>query len=389
MTRIALFTDSDVFAGTERHILDLAVALLRARQAVSVYCPTPSPLAERLMAAGVPVVDVQKRGRFDWKAVAILRTALRDGRLDVIHAHNGRTAMLAAVAVALAGTGRWVMTQHFLHPARGARRGVKRIISAAAHGWMNRRVARVIAISEAVKQAILARNDVPPERVIVVPNGLSIEPLDDAEPVAALRERLGLPVGVPLVACVARLAPEKDIKTLVAAMASVTARLPEAICAIAGEGTERAALERQISQLGLGRNVKLLGYRTDARDLICAADLFVLPSLAEPFGLVLLEAMAMGKPVVATRAGGPCEIVCENETGLLTPPGDSAAMANAIEQLLSDPHAACEMGRRGRARFVERFTADRMAQAMVDVYRLALNDDSAPAATEDRPAVAV
>jgi glycosyltransferase involved in cell wall biosynthesis len=115
--------------------------------------------------------------------------------------------------------------------------------------------------------------------------------------------------------------------------------------------------------------VRLLGFRTDALSLMWAADIFVLPSLAEPFGLVLLEAMSLGKPVVATSAGGPLEIVLAGETGLLVPPAQPHELALAINQLLADPEKAIEMGRKGLERYKERFTTERMARETVAVYR--------------------
>jgi glycosyltransferase involved in cell wall biosynthesis len=143
---------------------------------------------------------------------------------------------------------------------------------------------------------------------------------------------------------------------------------PQAQCVIAGEGSERARLDAEISRLNMGSKVKLVGFVPDTLSLINASDLFVLPSLAEPFGLVLLEAMALGIPVIATKAGGPVEIIRDGESGLLVPSSDAGALAEAIGKLAGDSGTAKRLGRRGLSRFHERFTADRMVDATLSVY---------------------
>src|SRR5690606_2074327 len=126
-------------------------------------------------------------------------------------------------------------------------------------------------------------------------------------------ERERIAVGRRMVFCASRLEPEKDVLTLIRAMAVVQRAQPGALCCIAGEGSMRVEIEREIARLGVGENVRLLGYRTDVAELMAAADLFVLPCPVEAFGLVLLEAMGAQKAIVATRAGGPVEIVVEGE----------------------------------------------------------------------------
>ena len=366
--RVLLFTDADVFAGTERHMLDLARGLRAAGVSVTLACPSPAALEERAQAENLPTLTIQKRGTVDRETIRILTGLLRSGAADVVHAHNGRTALSAALAVRRAGRGRCVMTQHFLEPNHVTQRGPKAAASKMAHHWVTAQMSAILAISEAVKASLLARGEAPASKITVVPNGIA--PPDAALPggAEAMRRSLGIPSDAPLVVCAARLEPEKDVASLVASMRHVREVLPNAHCLLAGTGTLRADLEEQIRGLGLGDAVHLLGFRPDALALIAAADLFVLPSLAEPFGLAILEAMALGKPVVATRAGGPLEIVVEGETGLLVPPASPPALAEAILGLLSDPAEASRLGANGLARFKACFTADRMAQETAGVY---------------------
>jgi glycosyltransferase involved in cell wall biosynthesis len=246
------------------------------------------------------------------------------------------------------------------------------MVSKAAHHWVDSGVDRFIAISKASAQGMLDRKEVPAEKVKVVLNGMAAPDVASLKNAATLRTEMRTAPHAPLVVCVARLEPEKDITTLLKAMKQVVAAIPAAICWVAGEGSLSGALAAQIEQSGLGKSVKLLGFRDDALSLINAADVFVLPSLAEPFGLVLLEAMALSKPVIATRAGGPMEIVEHEKTGTLVKPADENEMAQAIQRLLGDPALRESMGREGRSRFERRFSAQAMARATVAVYQEAL-----------------
>lgn len=369
--RVVLFTDADVFAGTERHMLDLARGLRAAGAAVTLACPSPSALEDAARKEDLPFLMIQKHGLLDRAAVRTLARLLRSGDVDIIHAHNGRTALAASAAVRRAGRGRCVMTQHFLHPNHATQRGLKAFLSGLAHHWVIKQMSQVVAISEAVRAAMLARREVPDGKITVIPNGIAAPDAGALGAARETRQSLGIAPDAPLVVCAARLEAEKDIASLVSAMSEVKDVLPAARCLIAGDGSLRPALDQQIQRLDLGGVVQLLGFRPDAPALIAAGDLFVLPSLAEPFGLALLEAMALGKPVVATRAGGPMEIVEEGQTGLLVPPSSPDNLAEAIHRLLADPSEGRRLGGNGRARFADRFTSDRMARATLAVYQQA------------------
>jgi glycosyltransferase involved in cell wall biosynthesis len=265
-----------------------------------------------------------------------------------------------------------VATQHFIEPAHVSRHGLHAFVSRVAHHWVNRQMSRFIAISEAAKAAMLARGEGAEDTISVVPNGM---PLADPARFASaekIRAELGIAPGAPLIVSVARLEREKSIETLIAAMRDVVAGEPSAVCVIAGDGAQKAALLSQIAASGLERAVRLIGFRNDALALMHAAAVFVLPSPAEPFGLVLIEAMSVGKPVIATRAGGPLEIVVEGETGLLVAPSAAEEMGRAILSLVRDADLRQRMGVAGHARFLEKFTVERMTRATIAAYERAL-----------------
>ena len=367
--KIGLFTDSDVFAGTERHILDLAVGLRAESCSVEIVCPGRGILAARAMDVGIPVFGVEKGRGIDLPAIRRLSRRLRMKELDLVHAHNGRSALIATAAAAFAGHGQTVITEHFLQPARLRRRGLKKWAGSLFHRWITHRAACIVAISNAVRDGILARGQTESRKVRTIYNGIAdpaINPLLDK---AAVREALGMADRSPLIVTAVRLDLEKSVDVLIRAMVEVANAFPKARCIVAGEGCQRVALERLISGSGLQNVVKLVGFQKDVHSIFKASDVFVLPSPAEPFGLALVEAMALEIPVIAARAGGPAEIVEEGRSGLLVTPSSSGELANTLITVLSEPHLARRIAAGGRQRFAQCFTMQRMARELSDVYQ--------------------
>jgi glycosyltransferase involved in cell wall biosynthesis len=367
--KVLLFTDSDVFAGTEGHMFDLATGLRGACIEVLIGCPVPGALATRAGAVGLEVVPIAKHGLLDWRAVLRVRRICRGRGVDIIHCHNGRTAFLATVATLFASRVRLVVTQHFLTPSRVSRTGLRAMVSNLAHRWVDHRTGHLIAISSAVCRGSIERGEVTAEKITVIRNGVAEPDRATLRPVSTVRKEMGVAAEAPLIVCAARLEPEKDVATLIEAMDSVVGEVPEAVCVIAGDGRLREDLQKRIDGKGLQRSVRLLGFCQDVCSIVNACDLFVLPSFAEPFGLVLVEAMALGRPVIATAAGGPLEIVEDGRTGLLVQPRSAVEMAAAIGRILASPELRKTMGRLGEAKYRAEFTVDRMARETIAVYR--------------------
>ena len=228
----------------------------------------------------------------------------------------------------------------------------------------------IVAVSRDVRQAFLQTYSFPNERIRVILNGIDTErfsPLSgDLE--SARKQTLGL-TGNPLVGTVCRLISYKGIATLLESFLLVLRREPASRLVLAGEGPDRSSFEEQARKLGLGSAVHFLGSRRDVDTIYPLLDVFVLPSYTEGISLTILEAASCQVPIVATNVGGNPEIITHGQTGLLVPPRDANALANAILEQWTTRKAALNMGRAARERVVHDFSLDRMAEEYLTLYR--------------------
>ena len=232
--------------------------------------------------------------------------------------------------------------------------------------WKYRRVDRFLCASDAIRR-MLIDDGAAAGNAVVVYEGVDVDAIAEL-PALDVHQELGLPAGAPIVGNIAALAPHKGQRHLVDAAARVVAEVPEARFVIVGAGELHDTLAAQVDRLGLGRHVVLTGFRTDALALLKGFDLFVMSSVTEGLGTSVLDAMACGRAVVATRAGGIPESVVDGETGLLVPVRDPAALASAVGRLLRDPDRRRALGEAGRARARARFSAARMVAETIAVY---------------------
>jgi glycosyltransferase involved in cell wall biosynthesis len=233
--------------------------------------------------------------------------------------------------------------------------------------WKYRQVDCFICASEAIRQMLVA-DGVPEARTVTVHEGIDLDRVTTA-PRANLHEELFLPHQAPVVGNVAALVPHKGQRHLVEAAALVVRKVPDARFVVAGEGELRQSLERQIREHRLEKHVFLAGFRPDVLSLHKAFDIFVMSSITEGLGTSLLDAMAAGKPIVATATGGIPEVVDDGVTGFLVQPRDNRGMADAIVKLLKDDDLRQRMGLAGLKRARERFSADRMLRETLRVYQ--------------------
>jgi glycosyltransferase involved in cell wall biosynthesis len=309
---------------------------------------------------GLELLPITPRTEMDLSAAWRLSRLIKQLQPDVVHAHDPHGVAMGALALSMS-------TQLAKPPLVAARRVDFHLKGNALSRWKYRQVDCFVCASDAIRRMLIA-DGVPAARAVTVHEGIDIGHVDAAPP-ADLHADLWLPHGSPIVGNVAALVPHKGQRHLIEAAAIVVTRVPDARFVIAGEGELRPTLERSIKEHHLEKHVFLAGFRPDILSVHKSFDVFVMSSVSEGLGTSLLDAMACGKPVVATTAGGMPEVVDDGRTGLLVPPRDHTAMADAIVRLLRDAALRERMGAAGMARVRSEFSTERMVQDTLDVYR--------------------
>ena len=309
---------------------------------------------------GLDLIPLAPRMEMDLSAAWRLSRLLKQLKPDIVHAHDPHGVAMAGLALSMS-------TQLAKPPLVASRRVDFHLRQGAMSRWKYRQVDCFICASEAIRQ-MLVSDGVPAARTVTVHEGIDLERVASA-PAAHLHEELFLPHQAPVVGNVAALVPHKGQRHFVEAAALVVRKVPDARFVIAGEGELRPALERLIKERHLEKHVFLAGFRPDVLSLHKAFDIFVMSSVTEGLGTSLLDAMAAGKPIVATRTGGIPEVVVDGETGFLVPPRDDRAMAEAVVTLLKDAARSAQMGAAGLARAQSMFSAERMLKETLRVYK--------------------
>lgn len=341
---------------------------LAARGHEPLLLAPPGPLLERARAEGIACEPWRARGEWDLAALGAASRILRRFAPAVAHAHSAHAHTLGVPAARIAGV-----------PAVVVSRRVDFAVAGNPLSWLKYRmpVERYLCISRGVRDVMRAAG-VPERRLALVPSGIELPQGGDAGVEAAgtlpsrdLRSIIDVPPETPVVGTVAALAPHKNHADLMGAARIIVDARPDVHFAWIGEGECRVALERLRFDLALDSHVHLLGFRDDARRLLRQFTLFVLPSYLEGLCTSVLDAQALGVPVVATAVGGVPDIVEDGVTGRLVPARDPGALARAVIEALDDEPSRSTWADRARET-VRTYSADHMVEATLAVYREAL-----------------
>ncbi len=322
----------------------------------------------------VPSLGRQVEGWQDWSAFWSLVRLMRSFRPHVVHTHTSKAGALGRIAATLCRVPVVVHTYHG-HVFDAYFSPLKTRLVVAAERVLARGASALVAVTARVRRDILARGIGGDDQVVVVSLGLDLDPLLAAPARRGeLRRELGLPPGTPLVGIVARLVPVKAHEVFLAAAKAMAPVRPDIVFLIVGDGDRRAELEAAARASGLGARVRFLGWRADLDRLYADLDVVVLTSKNEGSPVALIEAMAAGRPVVSTRAGGVEDVVTDGETGVVVPVGDVSAVARAVLDLLEDPARAERLGATARASVVARFGSCRLVGDIDALYQRLLAD---------------
>jgi len=374
--RVMEFVAAFAIGGTERHVVNLGQGLDRSRFEPSFGCLKRwGDLLSEIDTRETPVSEYQIRSLYPHKALkGQLRLAadLRRSRTHIVHSYNVYANIFAIPAARLAGT-----------PVVVASIRDTGIYLTAAQRFVQRLVCRmadcVLVNAEAVRRW-LEEQGYPPEKMAVIRNGVDLSRFTGGRGDGAVRRSLGLPPGAPLVAVFSRLDRNKGIEYFLHAAAILAARDREVRFLIVGDrfvakdgvivrdDEHRDELMSLMRRLGLEGRVVFTGFRLDVPELLSEVTLSVLPSLSEGLSNAVLESMAAGVPVVATKVGGTPEAIEDGVSGFLVPPRDAPALAGAIGALLEKRDLAGSLGQAARERIERSFSLDRMLRQTQDLY---------------------
>jgi glycosyltransferase involved in cell wall biosynthesis len=360
-------------AGAETHLLALASGLrLRGLEVSLLILEDPSRPASTLRKEaeklGLQTQTIPIYAHLDPTLLPRLAPILRRSPFDILHAHLPHAEVYGALALRGIPASRFVITRHSDNPFR--RNPFWQLVFAPS--W--RRANKIIAISEAVGRAMIQSEHIPSDRIAVIPYGLNGEEFASRAIRGGLRRELGVSEG-PLVGFVGRLARPKGPDLLLRAFAEIQPQETGAHLVMAGDGPWRQPLLRLRRDLGL-KNVHFLGWREDVASVLADLDVVVMPSRWEGFGLVALQAMALEKPVIATRVSALPEVVADAVSGVLVPPEDPSSLSREIVRLLRDPALASRLGHAGTLRARQEFSLEQMMSKTQGVYRQVLEGES-------------
>lgn len=371
LVKVLQLISSGGLYGAENMVLQLALALkgIGCETTIGVFKNahrTSLAIADIATRRGLQVEVIDCQGRIDQQAVRKIQRCVTNGCFDVLHTHGYKANFY----------GYWAMRDSCTAIVGTAHNWPGSTATLRLYAALDRRVLRhfdyVCAVSEEICIKLLGAR-LPSTKVSVIENGIDVQELEEGQP--SLKREFGLEHNL-VVGFVGRLAKEKGLEYLLRAIPAVLSECPDARFVLVGEGPERGRVERLIAEGHLEETVFLAGRRSDLANVYASFDIFVLPSVVEGMPLVVLEAMAAGKPMVATRVGAIPKVVEDKSTSFLVEPGDWVGLGQELCQLLKDSILRQEFGRQGRAIVREKFSSGVMAERYLGVYRRVVSERS-------------
>jgi len=324
------------------------------------YIYGPGTLASQLKSFGAEVVDLSLKGKIDPLVIIKLFFLIKKKRIDIVHTHLVHASIVGRISSRLAGVKAIISTRHY---------GYNPKEKSFMH-WLERKTSylnkKIIAISQAVREYMIKQQNYDSEKLVVFYNAVDLSDFNPQYQRKATEDNNGYMIG-----SVGHLHPQKGHDVLIKAFALVAKECPRAKLVIAGDGDLRTYLQKLVSQLRMEGNVAFLGVQEHSQviNILGYIELFVLASNWEGFGIAIIEAMAMAKPVIATKVEGIKEVVDDGYTGLLVPPNQPEVLAEKILYLMKKPELAKIMGERGRRKVEKEFSTEVMIEKLERLYQ--------------------
>lgn len=346
--------------GAEMIVSRIAASLDRDRFRSVVALYSPGWLKDRCDADGLKTQVIPINGMFDWKWVRECCSLVRRENTALIHAHEFTGNTYGTLVAKLCGVplvGTIHGKSYFLEQAK--RRMAYRMVSRLAH---------MVVVSKDLRTFVATSLNISETALELIYNGVNLPSPPPQEEKDRVRTELGIRPNDFVLGIVGSLYPVKGHLHLFEALRTIIKDCPNTKLLVIGRGDLEVTLKEEVHRLGIDREVLFLGLRSDVPLLLSLLDVFVLPSLSEGLSMAILEAMAAGKAVVASKVGGNSELVAEGQTGYLVPPQDSVSLADRVLKLLKAPDMVRQFGAAARARASQHFSHERMIEQYQDLY---------------------
>lgn len=368
--RVAHILSGEGIAGVENYVYNLVSSTPAFEVKPLVICTAQGSIAQKFAAANIETEIIPIRGYFDLKAILALSKFFESHQVDLVHVHLGLDSFVGTIAAKLVSKP-VIMSVHFDQPNYVKYSPLARRTWNACQVLKNKSIAHFLPSTQNVASELMRREAVSQAKTTVVNPGIPISEIN-----RSCRERVRTELGASendvVVIGVGRLEAEKNFQCLIDAIGTISESQKLKVW-IVGEGSQRKELEEAISRLNLQETISLLGYRNDIKDLLVSADMFVLPSKFDAFGMSAVEAMMAELPVIGTIETGLSTVVSANVTGFLVPVDDADALASSIKKLAADSNLRSSFAHAGREKAVSAFSSDKMAESIVNVYHAVLS----------------
>jgi len=367
--RVCHLASGDLWAGAEAHLASLLPELAKL-PGISVHAILLNEglLAQKLRASHLPVSIVAEERLSTLSLIDAVVRLLHETRADFLHTHGYKQNILGTVSARLAKA-RWIVrTEHGVYERVPGLAGLRMRGYRLLDSLATRYCSAIVAVSDQLAEHWRVRLKGQGPRVAVVRNGVPVHPHLESEAISRIRVQLGIGEDQVVFGTLGRMVPIKGLSDLLEAAVLVHRRDPRSTFLIAGDGPLRGFLEARAAELSLHGVVRFLGFTQEPAEFLAALDVFILPSLGEGVPMALLEALSLGKPVVATAVGGVAELLSPGVHALLVQPGAPAELARACEQLVGDPGLRAALGRQARSLVREQLSAERMATEVHGLY---------------------
>ena len=361
------------FGGGERVFLQLASGL-KKRYKILVATNTDGKFAHDLKELGIELFSLDLTRQVAFKPIRQIRDIIRRNKIDLVHSQGARADFFTRVAASIADSPHVLCTVAM--PVEGFDVGpLRKSIYRLLEYLSGRFVKRFIVVSDSLKRVLIEERRISSERVVRIYNGIEMDQYHPDLKKTDVRNQLSISNSEPLIGAIGRMVWQKGFEFLIRAIPEILEVAPETRFLLVGQGPLRADLESLARQLNVSENIRFAGFRSDIQHVLSAIDILVVPSILEGFPIITLEAMAMEKPIVATRISGISEQVADLKEAILVPPKNSSALATASLRLIEDKKLASRLGMAARKKIERCFSIEKMIHETEQVYLSLLKTD--------------